>query len=220
MFEMFPSTSTLCCESQVCLCCCLCPLTKCGQLAVGRTCPVAVPGEGQEGWVRVCSCSGPANGIRLGCPYGTCERDWGFWKVTCWVTRQSTVRNETGQGQTCVIGPQLARIMDVLADRGRRTHLCQRLPICPRICVLWLCESFVNLEFLATADAKHELKYFPNLQVTFWLNSKSMLKVMPWNKTQNSHETLTKHETLMNSCFVSFQQLTWKKKAGKDSYNV
>lgn len=52
------------------------PLTQGGQLAVGRTCPVALPGEDQEGW-------GPGPDLdsaqallmewRLGCPYGTCE---------------------------------------------------------------------------------------------------------------------------------------------------
>lgn len=110
-------------------------------------------GRGRRPGARARSCSGPANGIGLGRPYGTCERDWGFWRVACWVTGQSTVRNETGQGQTCVIGPQLARIMDVLADRGRRTHLRQRLPICPRVCVLLLCEPFANLQFSVTADA-------------------------------------------------------------------
>lgn len=109
-------------------------------------------GRGRTAGVGAQSCLGPSNGIRMGRPYGTCERDWGFWRLAHWVTRQSTVRNETGQGQTCVIGPQLARIMNVLADRGRRTHLCQRLSICPRVYVLLLCQPLVNLQFLETDD--------------------------------------------------------------------
>lgn len=52
------------------------PLTQGGQLAAGRTCPVALPGEDQEGWG-----PGPdpdsAQALlmewSLGCPYGTCE---------------------------------------------------------------------------------------------------------------------------------------------------
>lgn len=41
------------------------------------------------------------------------------------VTGQSPVRNETGQGQTYVIAPRPASIMDVLADRAGG-HTCAR----------------------------------------------------------------------------------------------
>ncbi|TNN32076.1 hypothetical protein EYF80_057766 [Liparis tanakae] len=59
------------------------PLTRRGQLAEGRTCPVAVPGEGQEGRGGVQArllpplFGAPANGTGPGRPYGTCEKDWG-----------------------------------------------------------------------------------------------------------------------------------------------
>lgn len=60
------------------------PLTQGGQLAVGRTCPVALPGEDQEGW-------GPGPDLhsaqallmewRLGCPYGNLRVESGALEV-------------------------------------------------------------------------------------------------------------------------------------------
>ncbi|KAI9518416.1 hypothetical protein NQZ68_037979 [Dissostichus eleginoides] len=52
-------------------------------------------GKARRAGVQACSClcSGPANGMGLGRPYGTCEKNCGLWRLARSVTMQSPVRN-------------------------------------------------------------------------------------------------------------------------------
>lgn len=89
---------------------CLTVAAACCQTQVGSGCCVLWPSVGSWQWaghalwqcqgkarragVQAYSrlCSGPANGMGLGRPYGTCEKNWGLWRLARGATRQSPVR--------------------------------------------------------------------------------------------------------------------------------
>lgn len=107
-------------------------------------------GKARRAGVQACSClcSGPANGMGLGRPYGTCEKNWELWRLACGVTRQSPVRNGTGQGQTYVITPRPPSVMDVLADGDGDTPA-PEASICPeRTITLFLDALFHQLFYI------------------------------------------------------------------------